>query len=65
MIATRPRKADGFLILLGLVIFVLLILAVVLLVRRQPQLAPKSTGKMATLARNAGFARPKPVLRQH
>lgn len=46
MIASPPRKSDAFLILVGLVIFLLLILAVVLLVRRQPQLAPKS-GAMA------------------
>ena len=61
MLATRPRKADAFLILIGLVIFVLLVLGVVLLVRRQPQLAPKASGAMAMQAANAGFARPKPV----
>lgn len=65
MLATRPRKADAFLILMGLAIFVLLMLGVFLLVRREPKLAPKSTGAMATQGKNAGSASPKPVIWQY
>ena len=64
MLATRPRRADAFIILVGLVIFVLLILGVVLLVRRQPQLAPKNSGAIAVLADGTDLHCSNPVLWQ-
>jgi hypothetical protein len=50
---TRPRKSDAALVLIGITIFILLVLGVVFVIRRQPEV-PRQPGAsgMARIAAN-------------
>jgi hypothetical protein len=56
MILSRPRTSDAVLVFVGLVIFILLILGVFLVVRKQPEIPKQSPGApgVAALRVSAG-----------
>jgi len=53
MIIARPRKSDAVLVFIGLVIFVLLILGVFLVVRKQPEVPKQAPGAPGAAALRA------------
>jgi hypothetical protein len=44
MIASRPRKSDAVLIALGVIIFLVLVLGIVFVVRRRPEVPQQAPG---------------------
>jgi hypothetical protein len=61
MIISRPRKSDAVLVWVGVAIFLLLVLAILFVVRRQPQIPRQAPNAAGTAMRVSGFFRVSPL----